>query len=238
MEFKTSISKMTDDDHIIRGEKLSDLVASSSFSDAIFLIMRGKKPTQDESKIFAAVLVSIIDHGMGTPSSMASRFIASGGASVNSAIAGGVLALGEYHGGAIEKAMEQLTSISDVSEFVEKCFKTKEIIAGFGHKIYKDADPRVIQIVELCKQLGYDSKYLDLIKLVELEIEKQKGKKIPINIDGVMAAILLAMGFSSKNGKAIFVIGRTPGLAAQVVEELEQERPVRRIDEEEITYKP
>ncbi|MAF14010.1 MAG: citryl-CoA lyase [Parcubacteria group bacterium] len=235
MDYKTSISKMTADDHIIRGEKLSDLM-SGSFSDAIFLILAARKPNDQESKIFSTMLISVIDHGMGTTSSQAARFVASGGNSVNTAIASGVLSLGDYHGGAIEGAMKQLINVNDVAEFVKNNLDNKNLIYGFGHKIYKEADPRTQQILKLCQELSYQSKYIDLVQSIETELEKQKVKKLPLNVDGVMAAILLEMGFSAKAGKALFVIGRTPGLAAQVIEEQENEKPVRRVSEEEIKY--
>lgn len=235
MEFKTSISKISDDDHIIRGEKLSKLM-SGSFANAIFLILKGDKPTETESKIFESTLIAIIDHGMGTASSMASRFVASTGNSVNSAIGTGILALGDYHGGAIEKAMQQLVEVKDASEFVKDALANKKILYGFGHKLYKDEDPRAQQILGLCKELKYKSKYIDLVQEIEQEIAKQKGKKIVLNIDGLIAAILLEMGFTSNVGKAFFVIGRTPGLAAQVIEELENEKPIRRLDEKDIIY--
>lgn len=235
MEFKTSISKMTDDDHIIRGEKLSELMGGS-FSNAIFLILKGDRPNDKESKLFETCLISIIDHGMGTASAMASRFVASTGNSVNSAIGTGILALGDKHGGAIEKAMQQLVIVQDVAGFVQENLASKSTIYGFGHKIYKDEDPRAKQILSLCAELDYKSKYIDLVQEIEKEIEKQKGKKIVLNIDGLIAAILLEMGFASNVGKAFFVIGRTPGLAAQVIEELESNEPLRRLDENDIKY--
>lgn len=235
MEFKTSISKMTDNDHTIRGEKLSELM-NGSFADAIFLILKGDKPGEKESKIFESILISIIDHGMGTASAMASRFVASTGNSVNSAIGTGILALGDYHGGAIEKAMQQLQGVKSAKNFVKESLESKTTIYGFGHKIYKDEDPRAKQILSLCDELSYKSKYIDLVQEIAKEIESQKGKKIVLNIDGLIAAILLEMGFTSNVGKAFFVIGRTPGLAAQVIEEIENEPPIRRVDESEIKY--
>ena len=235
MDFKTSISKMTADDHTIRGHKLSALM-KGSFSDAIFLILNGETPSPQQSKIFEALLVSIIDHGMGTTSSLASRFVASGGNSVNASIAGGVLAIGDYHGGAIEKAMAALRGVSSAKEFVGNGLEKHHTFYGFGHKLYKERDPRVISLLQICEDENFRSPYIDLMKEIEHEIAKQKGNKIPLNIDGLIAAILLAMNFDPLAGKAVFVIARTPGLAAQVVEELKNEPPVRRIDESNITY--
>jgi len=236
MEFKTKISKVTEDDMILRGEKLSSLISSSSFSDSIFLLLNKKKPSSEESKVFSALLVSSIDHGMGTTSSLASRFVMSGGNSLNAAVGGGILALGDYHGGAGEKALEQFKEISNAEEFVSGALASKKVIFGYGHKIYKTEDPRVKQVLELCNSVGYKSKYIDLALEIESALEKAKGKKIILNIDGLMAAILLEMGFSALAARGVFIIARTPGLVAQSIEEKEEEKPVRRVDEEDINY--
>ena len=74
---------------------------------------------------------------------------------------------------------------------------------------------------------------------IETALEKEKGKKICLNIDGLAAAILLEMGFPPLSlGKGIFIIGRVPGLVAQAVEEKENEKPVGRLEEGEIEYLP
>ncbi len=237
MQFKTAISKIGDDDLIIRGEKLSTLIEASSFTDAAFLLLSKRKPTEVESKLFASMLTAVIDHGMGTTSSMTTRFVMSGGNTLNAAVAGGVLSLGDYHGGAIENCMKQLQEASEDPEtFVTNMLENKKIIFGFGHKHYKEADPRTQRILALCEKLGYTSKYIDTVKKIGELIEQKKGRKLPINIDGIMSAILLEMGFQSNVGKGIFIIARTPGLVAQALEEKETEKPVRRVSESEIEF--
>jgi citryl-CoA lyase len=236
MEYKTSISKMTKKDHIIRGQKLSDLVKAGSFSDSVYLILRGKKPSKKESRIFEAMLTISIDHGMGTSSSLTSRFVMSTGNSLNTAVGAGILALGDQHGGAIEKAMDQLATVDDAESFVEKAVKDKEVIYGFGHKVYKDEDPRVKQLSAICEEEKFDSMFIDEAFAIEKALEEKKGKKICLNVDGFMAAVLLEMGFSAEAGRGVFIIARTPGLVAQAVEEKENEKPVRRVDEEDIEY--
>lgn len=243
MEFKTAISKMTDDDHIIRGEKLSKLIEQGSFSDTAFLLLSGRKPNEKESKVFASMLTSIVDHGMGTTSSMTARFVASGGNTLNTSVGAGILALGDHHGGAIEKAMEFFKQIinsrmpNDVlGNYIGKLLDEKKTIFGYGHAVYKEYDPRVTQLITLCKSFEYFSPYLTLAIAVEKIIEIKKGRKLCLNIDGFIAAVLLEMGFPSSVGKGIFIIGRTPGLVAQAMEEKEREKPVRRVDETDIVY--
>lgn len=246
MKFRTSISKLSDEDVIIRQERLSSLIEGASFSDTIFLLLTGRRANRKESALFAALLVSIIDHGMGTTSSLTTRFVMSGGNALNTAVGGGILALGDYHGGAIENAMLQLRAIragaGDLEEaaakYVHRAMSKKETVFGYGHKVYKKRDPRTVSLLDLAHSLNYTSPYIDLATFIETALEKEKGKKICLNIDGLAAAILLEMGFPPSLGKGIFIIGRVPGLVAQAVEEKENEKPVRRLEEGEIEYLP
>jgi citryl-CoA lyase len=236
MKFETRISKIENCDVTIRGEKLSSMVANFKFSDAIFLEISGRKPTSDESVLFEKILVSVIDHGMGTTSSLSTRFVASGGNSLNVGVGAGILSQGDYHGGAIENAMKQFYAWVDDSSGVKGMISDKKTIFGFGHRVYKNGDPRVKVILAEMEKIGYKSKHLHLMDLVEGLFLEVKGRKIPINIDGLIAVLLCDFGFDALLGKGIFIIGRVPGLVAQCFEELKFEKPVRRLDEDDIEY--
>jgi succinyl-CoA synthetase alpha subunit len=241
MELKTRVSKISDNDVIIRNQKLSDLVGTKSFSFGIFLLLIGRNPNDKEEKIFEAILLSIIEHGMATTSSMATRFVASGGSDLNVAVAGGILSQGNYHGGAIENAMEQFYSFAKLSEIdlrgsIKAMVLDKEIVYGFGHKHYKNGDPRVKWILNLCKEQEYDLKFWGIRKIIEDVFLEIKGKPVYINIDGLIAIFLCGLKVDPKISKGVFVIGRVPGLVAQAYEELSQEKPVRRFRESDVVY--
>ena len=244
MEYKTSISKITNEDVIIREHKLSSLMKETSFTDGIFLLLKGSFPNEKESKLFSAMLLSIIDHGMGTTSALTSRFVASSGNAVNTAIGAGVLALGDLHGGAVENCMSQLIGFSKLTpeelyaEIKKYVLEKKGTLYGFGHKHYKESDPRAKILLDYCKTNNYSSNYIDLVVSLEKQIESIKGKKLVLNVDGLLSALLLTMGFSPIVGKGFFIIGRVPGLVAQVIEEKENERSVRRLSEDDINYIP
>ncbi len=241
MEFKTRISKLGENDVIIRNEKLSSLIRQGKFSDSVFLLLSGRKPAAAESVLFEKMLISMIDHGMGTTSSLSARFIASGGNALNVGVGGGILSIGDHHGGAIEKAMQQFYewekfSSESLSLRIKELITEKKTIYGFGHKVYKDEDPRVALLLDEMKKLNFKSKHLVLKEKVEKTFLETKGKKLPLNIDGLAAILLCDFGFDPLLGKGIFIIGRTPGLVAQTYEELKYEKPVRRIEEEEIEF--
>ncbi len=237
MQYKTKISKIEHQDVTIRGEKLSSLVKTGKFTDSIFLLLSGRKPNNQESVLFEKILTAVIDHGMGTTSSLSSRFVASGGNSLNVGVGAGVLSIGNYHGGAIENAMKffyEMKEASDkeVKSKIKEMLENKKTIYGFGHKIYKTGDPRVAVMIKEMKE----SSFLRFKDLIESTIQETKGKQIPINIDGLIAIILCDFGFDPLLGKGIFIIGRTPGLVAQTYEELKEEKPVRRLDEDQIEF--
>ncbi|MAG60609.1 citryl-CoA lyase [archaeon] len=244
MKYQTRISKMDRSDesqpmHVIRGKRLSNLLAEKSFSETVFFLLSGREPDPKEAVLFDKMLLSVIDHGMGTTSSMTSRFVASGGNSLHVAVAGGVLSIGDYHGGAVEKAMKQFLhwvtmDETDLREEIKRKILAKEIIYGFGHKVYKTGDPRVEVLTNESAKLGFISKYLHLKDIIEDVFSQVKGRAIHANVDAILALFLCDFGFDPLLGKGIFLIGRVPGLIAQSHEELVHERPVRRVPEERI----
>jgi citryl-CoA lyase len=75
-----------------------------------------------------------------------------------------------------------------------------------------------------------------LSKAIEKELEKQTGKKLPINVDGAIAAISSDMGFDWRLGKAFFLLGRVAGLTAHVYEEQTEQKPMRKMFTVECEY--
>ncbi len=243
MEFKTKISKIEENNVNLRGEKLFDLAKDKNthFTDIIFLTLSGRKPSKEESILFEKMLSLIVDHGMGTTSSLTTRFAASGGNALNVAVGAGILSIGNYHGGAIENCMGQFyawknMSKEELAKHIEERMKERKVIFGFGHKHYKTGDPRVKVLKELIKETNYESEHLYFLEVVEQAFQKIKGKNILANIDGMIAVLLCDFKFDPRVGKGIFIIGRTPGLVAQAFEELTEEKPVRRLNEKDITY--
>lgn len=236
-KYRTAITTHKDEKIYVRGKNLINLSAKISFADAIYLILKGKLPDEKTEKMFSAMLTISIDHGVEPSSVVAARNIYSAGSPVQAAVAGGVLAFGEYHGGAIEAAMENFYAYADKSAglLIDDLKAADKRVAGFGHRLYKGDDPRTVKLVEIAKETGFEGKYVKFAQSVTLEFKK-RGKPLPLNIDGIIAAILCEMGFDAKVGKGIFIIARVPGLVAHIVEEAIREKPVRRLTEEEVEY--
>ncbi|WP_333785017.1 citryl-CoA lyase [Thermocrinis sp.] len=241
-KWRTGITQHVGHETYIRGYRLLDIVGNLSFAQAIYLILKGELPNEKESKMMEAMLVSVIDHGIAPPSAIAARAVASGGNSLNVGVAAGVLAFGSAHGGALEDAMkfiqEGVKGNKTVEEIVKEYLESKKPIPGYGHRYYKEFDPRTKRLMDIAKDLGFYGPHCKFAEEVADEIERQKGKRLVLNVDGAIAAIASEMGFDWRLGKGFFIIGRVPGLVAHVYEELTTEKPFsKRLDEEkEVEY--
>lgn len=234
-KWKTSISGIINEEVHIHGYKITELIDKVSFTEAIWLELKGELPTEKEKAMLDAILISTMDNGIGPPSVTNARNSASAGNPMQAAVAAGILGIGEFHGGAIEECMRLLQMGFNAEKLVDKVIAGGDRIPGFGHKVYTE-DPRAKQIFEKAKTLGFYGEYCELTKAVEEQLEKLKGKKIPINVDGAIAAVVSDMGFDYRLGKGFFIIGRVVGLVAHIFEEGLREKPFRRVSSEEIEY--
>lgn len=220
-EWKTSVSS-SGEDSVVRGVPREE-VMEMDFSDAIWLILKGEKPSEDESKIFKTILSSSIDHGVGNPSTVSARTIQSGGNDMNTSVAGGIMALGDKHGGAIEDCMEVLQDENySPEEIVETFLESGDKIPGLGHKVYDNNDPRAEKIFEKAENLGISGRYVERMKMIQ-EVFAEEKVPLVINVDGAIAAVMSDLGWDPALGKGFFIIARTPGLVAHVHEEMGEE---------------
>src|SRR3990167_6162012 len=237
--YRTSITTHENDRIYVYGHDLLKLAGDKSFVSAIYLILKGEMPDKNSEKMLDCMLTIAIDHGTEPSSVVAARNVYSGGSPVQAAVAAGILAFGEFHGGAIEKTMENFKEYCPpvgpgAKKLVEDFIKRGERISGFGHRLYT-TDPRTERLLEIAKDLGFLGKYVKFAQGVDKELS-HGSKKLPLNIDGIFAALLLEMGFNPKVGRGVFIIARTPGIVAHVVEEALREKPVRRLSEKDVEY--
>jgi citryl-CoA lyase len=234
--YRTSITHHVDGKPHVYGYDLTKLAGIKTFTAAIYLILKGEMPDKNSEKMLDSMLTIAIDHGVEPSSVVAARNVFSGGSPLQAAVAGGVLAFGEYHGGAIEESMKLLKKYESdgVQKLIDDFNKEGKRVSGFGHRVYS-TDPRTERLLEIAKDLGFYGKYVKFAQEVEKELSTS-SKKLPLNIDGIFAALLLEMEFNPKSGKGFFIIARVPGLVAHVVEESLREKPVRRLTENDVEY--
>ncbi len=228
-----------DETHIwVKGYDVTRLMTHHTFSDTIFLLYKGRLPEPSERRLIDAILSASADHGPGSPSAAAARLAASGNReSFSAAIAAGVLAIGDAHGGAGEACMEMIAagvelahresiSISQAAGQVLTEARTQgKRLPGLGHRTHS-IDPRAEVLFELAHQGGLAGEGVAFLQELE-EQTRQKIKPLPINVDGAIAAVLFDLGFPPAAGKLLFIIGRVAGLTVEVLEEYTREKPMR-----------
>lgn len=239
-EWTTAITEIAPNHVRVRGRDIADLMGSAGFGAVVYLLFTGNQPSDAVARLMDAVLVSSIDHGATPPSTLAARNAASTGAPLAACVASGILAINEHHGGAIRDCAIQLGHIvrrcEDTGEsmdcvsqaLVEEMKREGRRLAGFGHRVHTD-DPRTKRLFELAEQAGAAGPHIEAVRAVE-SVFGRAGSKLPINVDGAIAAVLADLGIEPHYMNGLFMISRAPGLIAHAVEEQTTQRPMRRID--------
>lgn len=239
LHWTTAITSVQPNELRLRGYRIDELMGRVTFGQAVYLALKGELPSPEVGRLMDAMLVSSIDHGATPPSALAARTVASTGATLSAGIAAGVLSINRYHGGAIEGCMRLLLEAIDrldggrspegvASEMLAELKAQKKRAPGFGHRIHSD-DPRTKRLLALADELGVSGKGVMMARAFEKALEEMLRRRLPLNVDGALAALLVDLGFPPELGNAFFIIARTPGLAAHVHEEMTRQRPMRRI---------
>ena len=228
-----------DDDHIwIRGYDVTALMAQKTFTDTIFLLHQARLPNAGERRLLDAILVAVADHGAGAPSCATARLAASGNRqSLSAAIAAGILAIGDEHGGAgsacmdiiaagVRMAEKESISICDAArKTVQDAIARKKRLPGLGHRTHS-VDPRTAVLFGMAREHGVAGKGIEFIEALG-KTASEMIRPLPVNIDGSLAAVLHDLGFPPAFGKLVFIIGRVAGLTAEVAEEYAREKAMR-----------
>ncbi len=246
--WRTSISKVEPSKILIKGYRIEDLIGNYSFAETVYLLFTGKLPEEAEGRIMDAMLTSCVDHSLASPSTDALRFVAASGTTLQASIAAGILTFGKYHAASIEPCAKMLQEgiarkkedpRFDVETLAKKIVQeyrdTKKRVIGYGHAYHKE-DPRTKKLLQLAKELDVAKDHVALAEAIETELERQIGKKLILNVDGTIAAIISDIGIDWRLATAFFIISRVPGLAAHYFEQITMERAYKTVPLEEISY--
>lgn len=247
--WKTAITDTTDPDRIsIRGYDLNQLISNEniSFSAVWLLVMTGKLPTKGQAMMMDGLLKAVVDHGI-APSEIVTRYIAASGTPFQAAMAGGLLTMGDIHGGAgeetarylqekVKSARERGISMEEAAdEIMAECKATGKRVDGFGHPMHPNGDPRGGALMALAKKTGVFGDHCALAMALERRVMAQVtksgkplGKRASINIDGACSACMSDLGLDWRYARALICTSRSTGLGAHIVEEKIRERGWRK----------
>jgi citrate synthase len=195
-----------------------------------FLELTARVPTPGESRMFNAMLVTLVEHGL-TPSTMVARLTYLGAPeAMQAAVAAGLSGLGTVFVGSVEgsakmlsEALPDRTATHDPDELargiVARFAAAKAIIPGIGHPFHKPIDPRTPRLIAIAQETGFDGPYVHLIQKVAAEAGRQRKRDLPCNATGILGALACEMGFDWKICRGLGVMARAVGIVGHILEE-------------------
>ena len=228
----SEIGWSTPDEINVRGLDLpSEILGEMNLGDLAFLLLKHRKPSPEESRVFNAIVVTLVEHGL-TPSALVARMTYLGAPeALQAAVAAGLSGLGTVFVGSMEGAAKMLSEALDgvtdpdldaiadrlVADFAER----RQIIPGLGHPVHKPVDPRTPRLFEIAAENGLSGDYIALIQKVQERAEAARGKSLPINATGAIGAISCELGLPWHIVRGLGVMGRSIGLVGHILEERE-----------------
>jgi citrate synthase len=215
---RSDLAWSTVDRITVRGKDLpGEILGHLNLGDMAFLELTGRVPDAKESKLFNAMVVTLVEHGI-TPSALAARLTYLGAPeALQGAVAAGLLGLGSVFVGSMEGAArllsEKLKPDSDTSVLARSIVAENKRIPGLGHPIHKPVDPRTTRLFEIARETGHYGKYCRLMEA----IAKERG--ITLNATGAIGALACELGLDWKVVKGLGVMARAVGLVGHILEE-------------------
>jgi citrate synthase len=210
-----------------------DLMGSVTFTEYVHLLLTGRAPSDDQRFFLDLVLVAIAEHGL-MPSNVAARMtLAADPESLHGAVAAGILGAGPVVLGTSEPCARLLVAAqaSVVSgaapetvaqEIAREIHAAGAKVPGFGHPLHRPLDPRAERILELADERNVSAAHIVLARHLREAIAETWDRPLPMNVAMAIAAVLLDLGYSPVEVKAVPILARTAGLLAHLAEELER----------------
>ncbi len=196
-----------------------------------FLQLTGRMPDANEARLFNALAITLVEHGI-TPSAIAARMTYIGAPeSLQGAVAAGLAGLGTVFAGtsegaarilrkAIDGATDNLTPDQRAAAIVARSAAEGWQIPGFGHPIHRPVDPRTVRLLAIAAETGFKGRYVELLLAIHRAMEKHKGRPITLNATGAMGALCCELGLPVEACRGIAVFARAIGLVGHVLEEI------------------
>ena len=194
----------------------SEILGKLNLGDVAFLGLTGRVPNEKESKLFNAMVVTLVEHGM-TPSAMVARLTYLGAPeALQAAVASGLLGLGSVFVGSMEGVARILSEAVASGKDAKAVLAENKRMPGLGHPIHKPIDPRTTRLFELARETGFYGKYCTLMQAIA------KERNITLNATGAIGALACELGLDWKVVKGLGVMARAVGLVGHILEETRQ----------------
>ncbi|HEX6296492.1 MAG TPA: citryl-CoA lyase [Burkholderiales bacterium] len=210
---------------VVRGKDLpGEILGHLNLGDMAFFELTGRAPDAKESKLFNAMVVTLVEHGV-TPSALAARLTYLGAPeAMQAAVAAGLCGLGSVFVGSTEGVAKMLSE-STPEEILQKYKR----VPGLGHPLHKPVDPRTRRLFEIARETGFYGKYCRAMEQIA------QAKQLTLNATGAIGALACELGLDWRAVRGLGVMARAVGLVGHLLEESRQpmaEEVWLRIEEE------
>ena len=206
-----------------KGKKIISPKKNLSFAENFFYMSFGKIPNKEIVKAFDVSLILYAEHSFNV-STFTARTITSSLSDIHGAVTGAIASLkGPLHGGANEEVMHMMKKIKkpeNALKWINNALDKKDVVMGFGHRVYKSGDSRVPTMYEYFKKVAKikkDKTYEKIYSIVEKVMLERKN--IHPNVDYPTGPTYHLMGFDTDFFTPIFVISRITGWSAHIMEQ-------------------
>lgn len=228
--WETSIIEMEPGLIRLRGRPIEELIGNVTLPQMIWLMVRGGLPSPEEAKLFEAALVAAVDHGPQAPSIAAARMAITCGVGLNNAMASAVNMLGDVHGGAGQACVALLYDIDAAGGLpalpdvlADWRARNGRFVSGFGHRFHKPVDPRAPRLLGLVDEAAaagtVGGRFAAIGRGIEAALAAERGKPVPMNIDGATAVIYAELGVPAPLARGLFCLSRSVGILAHAYEQ-------------------
>src|SRR4051812_6157993 len=247
-EWRTSVSRVEGAKVLIRGYDLEQLIGGQSFTSSCFLLVRGRLPSPAEARVLDAVLNAVLDYALLKPGTVAARYAVSANPSMVAGLAAAVLSVGSYTLApedtarfalmAHERHVAAGSPVAESAAVIAEDVRTRRArVPGIGHPLFKGVDPRAQKLKQVAVTEGLWSERSELFEAIHRTFVDSIGKPdMPINDVGMMALVMLELGFSPDEMTGVAVMSTLPGVIAHISEELASGRRIRTVPDGEVDY--
>ena len=210
MTLRSDIAWSTPDRIVVRGKDLpGEILGTLNLGDMAFLEITGRTPNEKESRLFNAMVVTLVEHGI-TPSALAARLTYLGAPeAMQAAVAAGLCGLGSVFVGSTEGVARLLSENTDLKKIISE----HKRIPGLGHPIHTSVDPRTVRLFEIGRETGFYGKYCRLMEDIG------KAKNLVVNATGAIGALACELGLDWRAVRGLGVMARAVGLVGHILEE-------------------
>lgn len=209
MAIRSELGWSTADRITVLGKDLpGEILGKVDLGDMAFLELTRRLPNDKESRLFNAMVVTLVEHGI-TPSALAARLTYLGAPeAMQAAVAAGLSGLGSVFVGSMEGVARMLSENADVDQMKR--------VPGLGHPLHKPVDPRTVRLFQIARETGFYGKYCERME------EIGRKKNLVVNATGAIGALACELGLDWRAVKGLGVMARAIGLVGHLLEEARQ----------------